>query len=584
MFENLKFRWFLIISVLFFSIWFIYPTYNYYSKKNIVDSKELSELQKKSINLGLDLRGGLHIVLELDEKSFLQNLAIFKGKKSQVDYEELLNDASKRATINKTNIINELFDAAQNQEIKLNRYFSNLSKSADNNEIIFQIKNQKKNAMINILEIMRKRIAEHDQYGLGEPAISQLGDNRLMVELAGITNVARAKEYIQRTAEFELTLVKKYEQHINIIDQINNHIKSNNIDFPPLDSLLFSFGDASFYAYDSDYTRITNFFALDEIQNIISNSKSKVVFGNELISFQNGGAGVRQIYFTKLNPVISGGMIQNPKATMSEIGTDNAGQWVVNLDMNKEGRKRWSRFTGANIDRRVAIVLDNKVFMAPYIRDKISSGSTQISGFANMQEAKDIASVLQAGELPAPINIIQTNFVGPSLGEDSIAAGGKSMLMGLVLILFFMILYYQGAGMIANIALILNLLFVFAVLVSMNAVLTLPGIAGLLLTVGMTVDANVIIFERIREELKIGSSPYASVNNGYNRAFETILDANITTLLTAFVLSFIGSGPIKGFATTLSVGIICSMFTAIFVTRTIYLTFFSIKKIKKLSI
>ena len=583
MFENLKLRWFLITSVLIFSIWFIYPTYSYYSS-NTIDKKELSELQKESINLGLDLRGGLHIVLELDEKSFLQNLALLKGNKSQADYESLLNVAEERSSVNKTNIINELFNVAKIQKIKLNRYFSNLSKSSDNNEIIFQIKNQKKNAMNNILEIMRKRIAEHDQYGLGEPAISQIGDNRLMVELAGITDVARAKEYIQRTAEFELTLVKKYEQHINIIDQINKYIQNSKVDFPPLDSLLFSFGDANFYAYEKDFDRLNNFFDLDDIKDIINKSKSKVVFSNDLLTFRNDDIGVRQIYFTKIKPVISGGMIQNPKASMSEIGTDNAGQWVVNLDMNKEGRKRWSRFTGANIDRRVAIVLDNKVFMAPYIRDKISSGSTQISGFANMQEAKDIASVLQAGELPAPIDIIQTNFVGPSLGEDSIAAGGKSMIMGLVFILFFMIVYYRGAGVIANIALILNLIFVFAVLISMNAVLTLPGIAGLLLTVGMTVDANVIIFERIREELNIGSSPYASVNNGYNRAFETILDANITTLLTAFVLSFIGSGPIKGFATTLSVGIICSMFTAIFVTRTFYLTSFSIRKIKKISI
>ena len=583
MFENLKLRWFLIISVLIFSIWFIYPTYSYYSS-NTIDKKELSELQKESINLGLDLRGGLHIVLELDEKSFLQNLALLKGNKSQADYESLLNVAAEKSAANKTNVINELFNVAKIQKIKLNRYFSNLSKSSDNNEIIFQIKNQKKNAMNNILEIMRKRIAEHDQYGLGEPAISQIGDNRLMVELAGITDVARAKEYIQRTAEFELTLVKKYEQHINIIDQINKYIQKSKIDFPPLDSLLFSFGDANFYAYEKDFDRLNSFFDLDDIKDIINKSKSKVVFSNDLLTFRNDDIGVRQIYFTKIKPVISGGMIQNPKASMSEIGTDNAGQWVVNLDMNKEGRKRWSRFTGANIDRRVAIVLDNKVFMAPYIRDKISSGSTQISGFANMQEAKDIASVLQAGELPAPIDIIQTNFVGPSLGEDSIAAGGKSMIMGLAFILFFMIVYYRGAGVIANIALILNLIFVFAVLISMNAVLTLPGIAGLLLTVGMTVDANVIIFERIREELNIGSSPYASVNNGYNRAFETILDANITTLLTAFVLSFIGSGPIKGFATTLSVGIICSMFTAIFVTRTFYLTSFSFSKIKKISI
>ena len=584
MFENLKLRWFLIISALFFGVYFTYPTYNYYSQKNTVDTMQLSELQKKSINLGLDLRGGLHIVLELDEKSFLKNLALLKGSKSEADYENLLTLASKRADKNKTNIINELLYEAQNQGLKLNRYFSNLSKSSDNNEVIFQIQSQKKDAMSNILEIMRNRIAEHDQYGLGEPAISQLGDSRLMVELAGILDVSRAKEYIQRTADFELTLVRKYEQHINIIEQINDYIKVNNVDFPSLDSLLFSFGDANFYTNDKDYKSLTAFFALEEINKIINKSKSKAVFGNEIISFQGDNTEIRQIYFTKSDPVISGGMIQNPKASMSDIGTENAGQWIVNLDMNKEGRKRWSRFTGSNIDRRVAIVLDKQVFMAPYIRDKISSGSTQISGFSNMQEAKDIASVLQAGELPAPINIIQTNFVGPSLGEDSIVAGGKSMAMGLILILVFMVFYYQGAGLIANIALILNLIFVLAVLVSMNAILTLPGIAGLLLTVGMTVDANVIIFERIREEIKIGSSPYASVNNGYNRAFETILDANFTTLLTAFVLSFIGSGPIKGFATTLSVGIICSMFTAIFVTRTIYLSLFSLRKIKKISI
>ena len=277
-------------------------------------------------------------------------------------------------------------------------------------------------------------------------------------------------------------------------------------------------------------------------------------------------------------------MIKTPKAVVSDIGSSNAGQWVVNLDMTKDGRKRWSKFTGSNIDRQVAIILDNKVFMAPVVRDKISSGSTQISGFANMQEAKDIAGILKAGELPAPINIIQTNYVGPSLGEDSINSGAQSMLAGLCLVLIFMFIYYNGSGMIANVALIFNLIIVFGVLVSMNAILTLPGIAGLLLTVGMTVDANVIIFERIREEINSGKKSFNAMNSGYKRAFETILDANITTLLTAFVLSFIGSGPIKGFATTLSVGIICSMFTAIFVTKTIFLTIFHFKKINKLSI
>ena len=277
-------------------------------------------------------------------------------------------------------------------------------------------------------------------------------------------------------------------------------------------------------------------------------------------------------------------MIQTPKAVVSEMGTDNAGQWVVNLDMTKEGRQKWSRFTGKNINRQVAIILDGKVFMAPFIRDKISSGATQISGFADMQEAKDIASVLKAGELPAPINIIQTNYIGPSLGQDSINNGSFSMVVGLALVLLFMLIYYKSSGIISNIALIINIIIIFAVLYTMNAVLTLPGIAGLLLTVGMSVDANVIIFERIKEEIKLGNNLYASINNGYKKAFITILDANVTTLLTAFILSFIGSGPIKGFATTLSVGIFCSMFTAVFLTKTIFLTLIKNKKFNNLSI
>ena len=292
----------------------------------------------------------------------------------------------------------------------------------------------------------------------------------------------------------------------------------------------------------------------------------------------------RRTYLVSSNPAISGGMIQTPKAVVSEMGTDNAGQWVVNLDMTKEGRQKWSRFTGKHINRQVAIILDGKVFMAPFIRDQISSGATQISGFADMQEAKDIASVLKAGELPAPINIIQTNYVGPSLGQDSINNGSLSMIIGLCLVLIFMLLYYKSSGFIADIALVINMIIIFAVLYTMNAVLTLPGIAGLLLTVGMTVDANVIIFERIKEEIKLGNNIYASINNGYKKAFVTILDANITTLLTAFILSFIGSGPIKGFATTLSVGIFCSMFTAIFLTKTIFLTVIKNKNYTKISI
>jgi protein-export membrane protein SecD len=431
---------------------------------------------------------------------------------------------------------------------------------------------------------MRNRIVEHDQYGLGEPSIQQLGSNRLVVELAGISDVSRAKDYIQRTADFELALLKKQDQFADILLKIKQYLNSQSIIAPNLDSLMVPDNSSEGYvANEKDVKSLKVFFSTEEITQLIK-SNSKIVWDNELVSSKNSNEKFRKAYLVSSNPAISSGMIQTPKAAVSEMGSDNAGQWIVNLDMTKEGRKKWSKFTGANINRQVAIILDEKVFMAPFIRDKISSGGTQISGFADMQEAKDIASVLKAGELPAPIKIIQTNYIGPSLGQDSINSGSFSMIIGLALILIFMLLYYKASGIIANIALVINIIIIFAVLYTMNAVLTLPGIAGLLLTVGMSVDANVIIFERIKEEIKSGKTIYASVNNGYKKAFVTILDANITTLLTAFILSFIGSGPIKGFATTLSVGIFCSMFTAVFFTKTLFLTLLKKTKINKLSI
>ena len=284
------------------------------------------------------------------------------------------------------------------------------------------------------------------------------------------------------------------------------------------------------------------------------------------------------------DPEISGGMIREPRATMGPAGSDASGRWVVNLSMSPEGTKRWSRFTGANINRQVAIVLDNKVYMAPVIQDKIPTGQTQVTGFADVNEAKDIANVLRAGELPAPVEIIEERTVGPSLGSDSIKSGRKAMFYGLIAVMIFMIIYYKGSGILATLALLLNLVMVIAVLAGLNATLTLPGIAGLILTIGMAVDANVIIFERIREELALGKTVRAAIESGYEHAFITILDANVTTLIAAFVLAWIGSGPIKGFAVTLSAGIVCSMFTAIFVTRSVFMFFSERKPLKSLSI
>ena len=581
MLENLKYRWLLILGVISFSLYFIYPTFSYYVMNNDLD-------EKKSIKLGLDLKGGLNIVLELDEFIFIKKLAKKKlSQQSASDLEKLLLEAQINSVKNSSTIIKELGRLSESKQVKLNKFYSNLSKSSNNEEIINEMENQKKYAMKSVLDVMRNRIEDHDQYGLGEPSIQQLGDSRLVVELAGISDVSRAKDYIQRTADFELSLVKKQEEYDNILSNIKNHMKNNLINSPNIDSLMYPDNTSEGYlVYEKDFEEIKAFLDSESIRQFIK-SNNKIVWDNDVLNFSqnfDNSMPFRRTYLVSSNPAISGGMIQTPKAVVSEMGTDNAGQWVVNLDMTKEGRQKWSRFTGKHINRQVAIILDGKVFMAPFIRDQISSGATQISGFADMQEAKDIASVLKAGELPAPINIIQTNYVGPSLGQDSINNGSLSMIIGLCLVLIFMLLYYKSSGFIADIALVINMIIIFAVLYTMNAVLTLPGIAGLLLTVGMTVDANVIIFERIKEEIKLGNNIYASINNGYKKAFVTILDANITTLLTAFILSFIGSGPIKGFATTLSVGIFCSMFTAIFLTKTIFLTVIKNKNYTKISI
>jgi preprotein translocase subunit SecD len=252
--------------------------------------------------------------------------------------------------------------------------------------------------------------------------------------------------------------------------------------------------------------------------------------------------------------------------------------------MNTDGARKWSIVTGSNVGRKVALVLDKKVHMAPNIKEKISGGGTLIEGFANINEAKDIAIVLRAGALPAPVDIIEERVVGPSLGADSIRRGTQSVLIGLALVLLFMMVYYKMSGLIANFALIWNIILVLAVLASLGATLTLPGIAGLILTVGMSIDANVIIFERIREELQKGKTPRAAVDGGYSRALTTIIDANVTTVIAALVLMQFGSGPIRGFATVLFWGILISMFTAIFVTRTIFNSFTSRKGLTKLSI
>ncbi|MFB0516959.1 MAG: protein translocase subunit SecD, partial [Candidatus Neomarinimicrobiota bacterium] len=290
------------------------------------------------------------------------------------------------------------------------------------------------------------------------------------------------------------------------------------------------------------------------------------------------------LYYLYREPGLTGGVITAAKANLGSLGSTAANQPVVNVDMNNDGTRIWARLTGANVGRRVAIVLDKNVYLAPVIRTKIPNGQTVIEGMESMDEAKLVAIVLRAGSLPAPVDIIEERSIGPNLGQDSIQHGIRAAIIGGLLVIAFMVFYYKGSGLIATLALIINILVVLAALASLRATLTLPGIAGLILTVGMAVDANVLIFERIREELDKGKSIRAAIDSGYGRATITIIDANVTTILAALVLFQFGTGPIKGFAVTLFWGILASMFTAIFMTRTIFMAMTQSPKVKTLSI
>jgi preprotein translocase subunit SecD len=626
--KDIKYRWAIIVLLLISSAYLIWPTYKVFTLSDDEEAglsiEALKELREGSINLGLDLQGGMYVLLEADIPILVEKLA----DKSTDALKNAIRDAGNNSINNQSDFFNEFLKIVNDRSISLKRNYRLLPSLSDNESIVNELKIQRDNAIASALEIIRNRI---DEFGVSEPTIQKYGVNRIIVELAGVKNSDRARSLIQRTASLEFTLVLD-EQWESVLNNLDTYLISDNsaltLDSEPTDNGNFAKTDNSDFAEDifieknlidesrfeittpkeilkdkpfsgylrgipggvgvisKEYHIVKKLLENPEVIRKIPPSE-KFLWANQFETTQDEVGNFieyRQLYYVSADPEISGGMIREPKATMGGAGTDVSGQWVVNLSMNQEGTKRWSRFTGANINRRVAIVLDNKVFMAPVIRDKIPTGQTQVTGFADVNEAKDIANVLRAGELPAPVEIVEERTVGPSLGSDSIKSGRKAMFLGLISIIIFMIIYYKGSGLLANLALILNLVIVFAVLAGLNATLTLPGIAGLILTIGMAVDANVIIFERIREELDLGKTVRAAIDAGYERAFITILDANVTTLIAAFVLAWIGSGPIQGFAVTLSVGIVSSMFTAIFVTRSVFMIFTERKILNSLSI
>ncbi|MGD9180409.1 MAG: protein translocase subunit SecD [Desulfobacterales bacterium] len=488
------------------------------------------------INLGLDLQGGMHLVLEVDTAKAVEGQVerISQEVLDQLKKERIRKVSLDRidgnkiaATINDPEILDKF-----NELLKENFDFLKRASKTENGvtTIILALPKDESNqveklAVDQALETIRNRI---DQFGVAEPDIRRQGEKRMLIQLPGIKDTERAKGLIGRTALLEFKLVDDTRD-------VNAAVQGN---VPP--------GREVLYRVDEDAE---------------SGKTSKVPL------------------LLKKRTLLTGANLTNARVDFDQFNIP-----FVSINFDKKGARVFERITGENVNKRLAIVLDDTVASAPVIQERIAGGQARITGNFTLEQAKDLAIVLRAGALPAPVNILEERTVGPSLGADSIQKGLISMCIGGILVVLFMIVYYKGAGVIADVALILNIILIAGGLAGFKATLTLPGIAGIILTIGMAVDANVIIFERIREELALGRTPRAAIDAGYQRATLTILDANVTTLIAAVVLFQFGTGPIKGFAVTLSLGVIASLFTALILSRLVFDYILMGRKIKALSI
>jgi SecD/SecF fusion protein len=528
----------LILLLCLISVYVLYPTFKFYrmgiEERQALQTEDPSSyipLEKKALKLGLDLQGGMHIVLEVDKS----NLTADEAK-----------DAPERA-----------------------------------------------------LEIIRNRI---DQWGVSEPLIQKQGEDRIVVELPGLEDPQRARDLIGSTALLEFRLLPEPEathKTVLAIDSVlarlektkGSTLATKEKEFAPSDTLipatkLFAQEDTSAFPPDEEETsrlftmllepRQTSYAVLVEDVPLISKYlslpevKEIVPPGTEFTfstrTYEIANRKFRDLYHIRKRAELSGKYL-----TDARPGFDQWQKPVVNFTLTKEGGRIFAALTGANIKKPLAIVLDNRVESAPTIQSKIRDrGQITMGGSASFEDAKELAVVLRAGALPAPVNVIQNSVVGATLGKDSINKGKLSVLVGTCLVIFFMFIYYRLSGVVADLALFFNLLFLLAAMAALHATLTMPGIAGIVLIMGMSVDANVLIFERIREELRTGKTVRASIEAGYKRALLTIVDAHVTIMITALFLFIFGTGPIKGFAVSLSLGIVISLFTAYVITKTIF--------------
>jgi len=607
----------------------------------LVDQLTYKQVKEKELNLGLDLRGGMNVILEVQVRDILSALA---GDAKDPAFVQALNNTDKALGNSQSDYLSvfltELRKARPGTPLNDPKLFGTKSLNdvvgfnADDAKIEAELNAQIEASVANVFTVLRARI---DQFGVVQPNIQRLENNagRILVELPGVKDPERVKKLLQSTAELEFWDLYEGVEMLGFLNSANEKLKAIYPDPKAIDgtetpeAVSDPLADIQAVVDDSLQTDSASAMAATPTTDSLTTDSTGASAYNPLFNilypnydFENNRPGQGPVLGTVLikdtgkvmeylnHPAVrallpseqryarfvwtakvegSGEALnllvlksnREDKAPLTgEVivdarnDFDERNQPSVTMQMNAIGAQKWQAMTKAaaaqDPQRSVAVVLDGYVYSFPRVQGEIPGGNTQITGSFSVEEAMDLANILKAGKLPAPARIIQADVVGPSLGKEAVQAGLWSFVAAMVIVLLYMWFYYAQAGLAANVALIANMFFIFGVLASLGAVLTLPGLAGIVLTIGMAVDANVLIFERIREEMRHGKGLRLAIDDGFKNAYSSILDANITTLITAIILAYFGTGPIRGFATTLIVGILCSMFTAIFITRLIF--------------
>ncbi len=585
----------LIVAFLGMTLWYLFPTVQWsleqkqISELSSADSAQymdenrerLASIKERTLNLGLDLQGGMYVMLEVGTPQLLLELA---GDNRDENLEQVISQSRQTALANDTDFIDEmvtLFES-QNEGARLSRYYRNdaaeITRRSTNEEIVAFLKSQRTEALDRAIEIIRTRV---DRFGVTEPSIVKQGTDRIVVELPGVDDKERVRDLLRGTARLEFRLAANANDFSSFTNQVYTYYDEvaageegdslDTIQPNPLAEVLIP-GQTAYvvgYAEEQDTARVNELMNVEEVTRMLPRNTTFLWSANTQ-PYTQGGEEVFTLYGVRTDVEMTGDVIE--EASVQFDPSTNVPE--VSMTMNPEGTRDWARITGANIGKPVAIVLDGFIYTYPNVITKINNGRSSITGVENVQEADDLVNILLSGALPAPLDIVEERTVGASLGQASIDASLNSVLIGLSIVAIFMIVYYRTGGAVADIALLLNIVFILGILAGFKATLTLPGMAGIVLTIGMAVDANVLIFDRIREEQRTGKTIKAAISAGYSNAMSAIIDANITTGFVALVLLSFGVGPIKGFAVTLLAGICCSLFSAIVITRVVidYLT------------